>query len=197
MLCPGYVIYVTGFSGSNVGEFQFIDKDVSSFSVGPLTTTSVGGDRAEKENSIRLSPEMNPIRFIVKAKYLPKKIKPSSSKFQLSFYKESNLLWTENFAISQSELNSRKNKNSVNLNRGKPVSQPIKLISVDEDAVYNMHLNQLSNQQKISDLSIQVRANVMEVDAKVWGAGVALILASLFGFCLVTFVFKAEPLSSR
>ena len=197
VLCPGYLIYATGFSGSNVGEFQFIDKDISSFSVGPLTTTSVGGDRAEKENSIRLTPEMNPVRIIAKARYLPETIKPQRANFQLSFLKETNLLWTENFAISQSKPRSGKKKKNITLNGGKSVSQPIKLITVDEDAIYNLRLNQLSKQRmKISDLSIQVRANVAEVDAKVWGTGAALILASILGFCLSAFVFKTSPVSS-
>ena len=199
VLCPGYLIYVTGFSGSNVGEFKFIDKDISSFSVGPLTTTSTGGDRAEKENSIRLSPEMNPIRIIAKAKYLPDSImsqrtKPQRAKCQLSFYKETDQLWTENFEISHSKPRSGKNKKGISINAGKSVSQAIKLITVDEDAVYNLRLNQLSKpRMKISDLSIQVRANVAEANSKVWGTGAALILASILGFVLSAFVFKTQP----
>ena len=198
VLCPGYLIYVTGFSGSNVGEFQFIDKDISSFSVGLLTTTSTGADRAEKENSIRLTPDMNPIRIIAQARYLPETIKPQRANFQLSFYKETDLLWTENFSVTQTKSRRGKNKKGVTLNAGKYVSQSIKLITVDEDAVYNLRLNQQSKQRmKISDLSIQVRANVAEVNSKVWGTGAALILASILGFCLSAFVFKTRPVSSN
>lgn len=186
VLCPGYLVYGTMFSGTEIGEFQFVDRDVSSFSFGVLSTTSTGDDRAKKESGIRLSPDMNPIRLIVKTNYLLDNTRVHSrrrsSDFEISFYKSSDLLWTEPFQISDSLADDSQNRRTT-VARSKSSSQAIKLLTVAEDANYKLRLKQLSRQDlPISDLSVQVRANVMEIDTKVWGTGAGLVLLSLFGF---------------
>ena len=197
VLCPGYLVYGTMFSGSEIGEFQFVDRDVSSFSFGVFRARSTGDDHAKKESGIRLSPDMNPIRLIVKTSYLRNNTRMHSrrrsSDFELSFYKSSDLLWTEPFQISDSRSDDRDQRKTT-VARSKTSSQAIKLLTVKEDANYKLRLKQLSRQDlPISDLSVEVRANVMEIDTKVWGTGAGLVLLSLFGFYLASRKSSESP----
>ena len=189
VLCPGYVVYATMFSGTEVGEFQFVDRATSSISFGVFHTTSIGNDQANKEGGIQLSPDMNPIRFIVNASYMRNFSKVRSfgrrSDFELSFYDSSDLLWTEPFQIAESSSDSS-TQNATAANN-KSVSQAIKLFTVEKDATYKLRLNQLSHQElSVETLSVQVRANVIEVDTKIWATGVGLILLSALGFYFVS-----------
>jgi len=185
VLCPCYFVYAMMFSGSEVGEFKFVDRSTSSMSFGVFNTTSIGNDQAKKEGGIKLSPDMNPIRLIVNARYMPEVVRRNlmsrSAHFELNFYNSSDLLWTEPFQIVESSSNN--NKKKATLRNNKFTSQAIKLFKVEKDSIYKLQLNQLPNQElPISDLSVQVRANVMEVDARVWGTGTGLILLSIVGF---------------
>jgi len=180
VLCPAYLIYTTAFSGEEVGTLAFIDQDITAFSVGGFSSRSTGEDRSKKVNNIQLTPEMNPIRLISKAKYIPSRSISMTeySKYELSLFDGNSKLWTEAFNVSESSNNDDSSSNSV-VNS----SQSVKLFTVDKTAEYQMKLKRLREQDvSVSSLSIEVRRNVMTVDSKIWGTGVILILLSIVGF---------------
>ncbi len=181
VLCPGYLIYAVGFSGEQVDALQFVDQDINSVSIGGFRASSSGEDRSSNENSIQLSPEMNPIRLIAKAKYSanPAISFTQHSAFELSMYHGADLLWTEPFKVSESAPDSGEKRSANHITNS---SQPVKLVSVDQAAEYKLRLKRLREQDvRISNLSIEVRRNVSEVKASIWGTGSALMLVGILG----------------
>lgn len=185
VLCPGYLVYTTMFSGEELVELTLLDRDIKSTSIGGFTSTTSGGNSAKKQQSIHLSPDMNPIRLIAKADYVktPNIHVTQYSEFELYFSGSQAQLWKEKFTISESEPSEDdKKKTTINVGGHSSTNKSLKIIDIEKADTYSMKLQQLPEQEvKVSKLSIEIRKNVQLVKPAIYITGIAMLALGLIG----------------
>ena len=184
ILGAGYPLYTLYFSGEKVAELPFINRDTSNISIGGF---SIGGSKdagSVNEQSIELSPDMNPIRLLAGASYSMSRSSSSAtrrSNFEISFYQEGELLWTKPFSFSDSPSDDQKGIKKVN------TSQALKLLEINETAEYTLKLHSSSPQElNISALNIKVRRNVKTSNPKFYITGGVLFVIGLVGVIIAS-----------
>jgi len=178
-LGAAYPAYTSFFSGKEIAELPFISRDTSNVSLGGFSLSSSEDAGSVSEQSIDLSPDMNPIRLYATAKYTLNRGSRSSnlkSGFEVSFYQNDKQLWTEPFSFSESSSNDKKTAKTVNS------SQILRRIDLAAAGSYTLKLRKVGSQElNISSLKIKARRNVTIANPKIYIAGGVLFLLGLIG----------------
>lgn len=190
LLGPGYFIYMKYYSGAEIVRFPAFSQDASSieFSVAGFRASSSSRSNAETltPKEIELSPEMNPIAFILKytAQRPPRSGSMTrSARFDASLSLGERDVWRIPYTVSVQNKSDDSGSSTVSMGSTNKVhgSGMLQTFDVLDSGTYVFDLEFGGGDLNITDVDIQVRRNVTAPSIPIALGGVAMLLIGFVG----------------
>lgn len=187
LLSAGYLTYCRALSGKPILNQKMLTVDIDRIEVGSIGYRRVTGTSETNTIAVHLAPEMNPITVNVSGKYLPPRDSsmPKQSPYKAELQLSGIGVWQRDFTVMDSRQRRRSDQKGIKLGKMEfPSFQfHIHTFSVGESGNYMLSIVPMQQVPDllVTDMSVELRRNVLEANRSIVFTGAALAILGLIG----------------